>query len=146
MGSADWSRPLGAPGRVDVVATRRRLGAEVVVEAEGVLSREAVGAGCDSFEDVEMEESGRKERVEVLSTRVERGRAERKVEERFGARRVRVVSVAMVGLRRDWERDRPGFAAVEGVEGILFGLVGGLLLRPSSFASASESDAMSLSS
>lgn len=152
VGSADCVRPLAVPLRKDTVAARRRLGADAPVEEEeGGLRREAAGPGCDSFEEVEMEESGRKERVDVLSTRVERGRAERNVEERFGAGRVRVESVVVVvGLRRDWERDRPCLADVEGVGGILFGLaiadVGGLLLRPSNLASASEFDAMSLSS
>jgi hypothetical protein len=96
-------RPLTGRGRVDVVAERRRDVVDVVEEeADGTFNREDAGGGCDSFEDVEIEESGRKERVVVLSRSVESGRVDRIPAVRFATTGAeRVDSAVPVCLRRD---------------------------------------------
>lgn len=147
-GSPLRGRGCAAPLRADVVAARRRPGADAAVE--GALRRDCAGGGCDSLEELEIAESGRKEREVVLSTRVDRGRDERRVEVRLGAvGRGRVDSAAEVGLRRDCDRDRADFAVVLAADdGMVLGLevvepVGVFVLLPSSRASASEFEAIS---
>ena len=131
----------GCPLRESDGAGRRSPAEEAVVE-EGAFSLED-GIWC-SLEELEIEESGRRGRVVVLSTRVESGREGRRVDERVAVDGGLVDSETEVGFRRDWDRANPVLDALGAATAGVF--VGDLILLPSSLARASEFDVTPLSS